>query len=103
MSRHLTLSKALLAVLLFIGIALGQNAFAQTSWSVNPSIEGNVTTFEIKHVGTHSSPMTVKYRTVNLSAYEGQHYHVIEVNGQSSNASSGDLTFPSGHRHHQDC
>ena len=42
MSRHLTLSKALTAVLLFIGIAFGQNAFAQTSWSVSKDSESDI-------------------------------------------------------------
>lgn len=81
MSRHLTLSKALTAVLLFIGIAFGQNAFAQTSWSVSKDSEsGNTCRFKIQRTGDITQTVTVKYRTVSLSAFEGQHFTAVSGN-----------------------
>lgn len=84
MSRHLTLSKALTAVLLFIGIALGQNAFAESSWTINSSYNSSTkkTKFTVKR-SEYTYPQTVLYRTVGLSAYAGQHYTAV----------SGELNF----------
>ncbi|MCR5645006.1 MAG: hypothetical protein K6F96_01270 [Bacteroidales bacterium] len=73
MNKKQTLFQSLSAILLFFGIALGQTAFAQTDWEVTRDINGNIATFQIKHVGSYSNQTKVRYRTVNLSAYEGQH------------------------------
>ena len=71
MNRHFTLSKALTAILLFIGIALRQSAFAQTTWSLQPTSSGNTITYKVKRSGDISQAVTVRYRTVGLSSYEG--------------------------------
>ncbi|MBO6027152.1 MAG: InlB B-repeat-containing protein [Bacteroidales bacterium] len=101
MNRHLTLSKALTAVLLFMGIAFGQSAFAQnTTWSIGASTSNDYTTFTVTRSGSISQAVTVKYRFVNLSAYAGQHYKVTEVDGVSFPVNeehlSGELTFGAG-------
>ena len=85
MNRHFTLSKALTVILLHIGIALRQSAFAQT-FTIEESYNSSThkTTFTIKRSGSSLPQQTIKYRTVNLSAYAGQHYTAV----------SGDYTFP---------
>ena len=84
MNRHLTLSKALTAVLLFMGIAFGQSAFAESAWTINSSYNNitKKTTFTIKR-SEYTYPQTVLYRTVGLSAYAGKHYAAV----------SGELNF----------
>ena len=80
MNRHFTLSKALMAILLFLGIALGQSAFAQTTWTVE-NISGS--TFTISRSGEIADAVTVNYRTVSLSAIEGWNF----------SAANGTITF----------
>ena len=84
MNRHLTLSKALMAILLFLGITLGQSTFAQSSYTVTSTTNSNVTTFKIERSGFLNIEETVYYRTVNLTAVAGKHY----------TATAGSLTFP---------
>ena len=86
MNRHFTLSKALMAILLFLGIALGQNAFAQTTWTIEPTASGNTITYKVKRSGDISQAVTVRYRTVGLSSYEGENF----------TSANGTLTFPAG-------
>ena len=86
MNKHLLLSKALSAILLFIGIALGQSAFAQTTWSLQPTSSGNTITYKVKRSGDISQAVTVRYRTVGLSSYEGENF----------TSANGTLTFPAG-------
>ncbi|MBP5797268.1 MAG: BspA family leucine-rich repeat surface protein, partial [Bacteroidales bacterium] len=86
MNRHFTLSKALTAILFFIGIALRQSAFAQTTWTLQPSFSGNTITYKVKRSGDISQAVTVRYRTVGLSSYEGENF----------TSANGTLTFPAG-------
>ena len=73
------LNQVLTFVLTIAALAVGQTAWAETTWSV----ENNTgSTFRIKR-STSGTTETVKYRTVNLSAYAGQHY----------TAKSGEVTF----------
>ena len=73
------LNQVLAFVLTIAALAVGQTAWAETTWSV----ENNTgSTFRIKR-STSGTTETVKYRTVNLSAYAGQHY----------TAKSGEVTF----------
>ena len=73
----------------------GQQVFADNGWKVEATTSGNTTTFTISRTNKTMAE-TVKYRLVNLSAYAGQHYNVTKVNGQSSSALSGNLTFAAG-------
>ena len=86
MNRHFTLLKALTAILFFIGIALRQSAFAQTIWSLQPTSSGNTITYKVKRSGDISQAVTVRYRTVGLSSYEGENF----------TSANGTLTFPAG-------
>ena len=86
MNKHLTLHQTLSAILLFIGIALGQSAFAQTTWSLQPTSSGNTITYKVKRSGDISQAVTVRYRTVGLSSYEGENF----------TSANGTLTFPAG-------
>lgn len=56
-----------------------------TGWSVACSNSGTTTTFTIRRTDT-SKAETVRYRTVSLSAFEGQHF----------NAKNGTLKFAKG-------
>ena len=86
-------AKAILTAILLL--AAGIIARAEDGWSISQSTSGNVTTFTITRTNTAVAE-TVKYRLVNLSAYAGQHYNVTKVNGQNSNALSGEFTFAEG-------
>ncbi|MBR1901452.1 MAG: leucine-rich repeat protein [Bacteroidaceae bacterium] len=73
------INQVLAFVLTIAALLTGQTAWADTTWSV----ENNTgSTFRIKR-STSGTTETVKYRTVNLSAYAGQHY----------TAKSGEVTF----------
>ena len=78
------LNRVLILVLTFMALMAGQTAWAENDWKVEASNSGNTTTFRItrptSHVGTTE---TVKYRTVSLSAFAGQHY----------TAKSGEVAF----------
>ncbi len=75
MKRDFILNRIIKVMLLVLSMIVGQNAWAENMWTVtNPT----GSTFRINrpdsHVGTTE---TVKYRTVNLSAYAGQHYTAV--------------------------
>ena len=73
------ISQVLETVLLMAALFVGQKAWAENTWTVsNPT--GSTFRIERSISGTTE---TVKYRTVNLSAYAGQHY----------TAKSGEVTF----------
>ena len=78
--------KALSAILLFLAVALGQTAFAQTTWTLQPTASGNTITYKVKRSGDISQAVTVRYRTVGLSSYEGENF----------TSANGTLTFPAG-------
>ena len=70
--KTISLNQVLIAVLTILALAMGQTAMAGNDWSVtNPTGSKFRITRPDSHVGTTE---TVEYRTVNLSAYAGQHY-----------------------------
>ncbi|MBR6846538.1 MAG: InlB B-repeat-containing protein [Bacteroidales bacterium] len=84
MQRKTTFHQVLATALLLIGVAFGQNAFAESSWTIGSSYNPSThkTKFTIKR-SEYTYPQTVLYRTVGLSAYPGQHYTAV----------SGELNF----------
>ncbi len=79
------LHKVLGAVLTIAALATGQQAWAESTWTVEASYNGstNKTTFTIKR-SDKTYDQKVLYRTVGLTAYEGQHFTAV----------SGELNFP---------
>ena len=61
-------------------LAFGLGAFAQTTWSVSVTNTGNPCRFKIERTGDKSQAVTVRYRTVSLSAFEGQHFTAVSGN-----------------------
>ena len=80
-----TFRQLISVVMLIVAVVLGQNVFAQT-FTIEESYNSSThkTTFTIRRSGSSLPQQTIKYRTVNLSAYAGQHYTAV----------SGDYTFP---------
>ncbi len=95
MKRDLVLRRIIKSMLIVLSLAVGQNVWAVNGWKVEATTSGTTTTFTISRTNKTVAE-TVKYRLVNLSAYAGQHYNVTKVNGQSSSALSGNLTFAAG-------
>ena len=75
-------TKVLALVLTIAALAAGQSTWAASTWSVTSSTSAGITTFTITR-SESTAAETVHYRTVSLSALEGQHF----------NAVSGTLTF----------
>lgn len=84
MQRKTTFHQVLATALLLMGVAFGQNAFAESSWTIGSSYNSSTkkTKFTVKR-SEYTYPQTVLYRTVGLSAYTGQHYTAV----------SGELNF----------
>ena len=61
--------------LLFASLFAGQNAWAQLTWNVTSSTSNHVTTFTITRSGSYLPEQIVGYRTISLSAIEGQHFN----------------------------
>lgn len=82
--RRLTniLHQVLATVLTIAALAAGQQAWAASTWSVTSTTSGTTTTFTITR-SESATAETVRYRTVSLSALEGQHFTAV----------SGTLTF----------
>ena len=77
-------TKVLATVLTIAALAAGHgSAWAASTFTVTSSSSSGTTTFTISRSGDTSVAETVRYRTVSLSAMEGQHF----------NAASGTLTF----------
>lgn len=75
--KHRHIFKTILpALLLLTAIAGGNGAWAQT-FSVSSTTEGTTTTFKIRRSGSYLPAQTIMYRTVNLSAYAGEHYTAV--------------------------
>ena len=72
MKRDFILNRIIKVMLLVLSMTVGQNALAESSWTVENS-NGNSNTFTIKRSEKGYS-QKVLYRTVSLSAYAGQHY-----------------------------
>ena len=92
--------RVLFTLVIFLLIT-GQRALAVNGWNIQTSTSDDITTFTVTRTNKTEAE-TVKYRLVNLSAYAGQHYKVIQVNGnvisesQQSAALSGEFTFAAG-------
>jgi len=78
-------TKVLALVLTIAALAAGQSAWAASTWSVTSSTSSGITTFTITR-SESTAAETVHYRTVSLSAIEGQHFTAV----------SGSLTFTAG-------
>ena len=70
-------TKVLALVLTIAALAVGQSAWAASTWSVTSSTSGTTTTFTINRSGDTSIAETVRYRTVSLSALEGQNFNAV--------------------------
>ena len=78
-------TKVLALVLTIAALAAGQSAWAASTWSVTSSTNAGITTFTITR-SESATAETVHYRTVSLSAIEGQHFTAV----------SGSLAFSAG-------
>ena len=79
-------TKHIIVVLLTIAaLAVGQSAWAASTFTLTSSTSSGITTFTIIRSESTASE-TVYYRTVSLSAIEGQHFTAV----------SGSLTFAAG-------
>ena len=79
------LKKIVAGLLLVMAVAGGNGVWAQTfTIEATHNSSTHKTTFKIKRSGDYLPQQTVNYRTVNLSAYAGQHYTTV----------SGTYTFP---------
>ena len=80
------LKKVLSALLTIVALALGQQANAECKFYIyGPTVSGNKASFRIERRGDVGDEyyQTVYYRTVNITAFAGQHY----------TAASGQLNF----------
>ena len=78
-------TKVLALVLTIAALAAGQSTWAASTWSVTSSTSAGITTFTITR-SENTTAETVHYRTVSLSALEGQNF----------NTANGTLTFAVG-------
>ena len=78
-------TKVLALVLTIAALAAGQSAWAASTFTVTSSTSAGITTFTITRSESITAE-TVYYRTVSLSAIEGQHFTAV----------SGSLTFTAG-------
>lgn len=85
MNRHHLFKPFLTALLTIAALAAGQSARAASTWTLTSSTSAGITTFTITR-SESTSAETVYYRTVSLSALEGQHFTAV----------SGSLTFTAG-------
>ncbi len=69
-------TKVLALVLTIAALAAGQSAWAASTWSVTSSTSSGITTFTITR-SESTAAETVHYRTVSLSAIEGQHFTAV--------------------------
>ncbi|MCR5828063.1 MAG: hypothetical protein K6G53_06570 [Bacteroidales bacterium] len=77
-----TTKHIIVALLTIAALAAGQSAWAASTFTVTSSTSSGITTFTITR-SESTSAETVYYRTVSLSALEGQHFTAV----------SGTLTF----------
>ena len=87
MRKTFTFKQIISTIMVLAAVAFGQNVWAQT-FTIEASYNSSThtTTFTITRSGSSLPAQTIKYRTVNLSAYAGQHYTAV----------SNDYTFPEG-------
>ena len=67
------LTKLFAMLLILIASTIGQQAWAQTTWTVESSTSGNVTTFTVKRSKKGTAERVI-YRTVDISAINGLNY-----------------------------
>ena len=79
------IKRVLALVLTIAALAAGQSAWAASTFTVTSSTSAGITTFTITR-SESTADETVHYRTVSLSAIEGQHFTAV----------SGSLTFTAG-------
>ena len=78
MRQFISFKKKVLALVLTIAaLAAGQSAWAASTWSVTSTTSAGITTFTVTRSGDTSVAETVRYRTVSLSALEGQHFTAV--------------------------
>ncbi|UKK60927.1 hypothetical protein L6468_07870 [Prevotella communis] len=80
--RTIFLNRILALVLTIVALVTGQEAWAESSWTVTNS-NGSSNTFTIKR-SEKGYAQTVHFRTISLSAYAGQHFTAVNM----------DYTFP---------
>lgn len=80
--RTIFLNRVLALVLTIVALMTGQEAWAESSWTVTNS-NGSSNTFTIKR-SEKGYAQTVHFRTVSLSAYAGQNFMAVDM----------DYTFP---------
>ena len=85
MNRHHLFKPFLTALLTIAALTAGQSARAASTWNVTSTTNAGITTFTITR-SESTAAETVHYRTVSLSALEGQHFTAV----------SGTLTFTAG-------
>ena len=74
------LNKVLSTLLTIVALAMGQQANAECSFYIyGPTVSGNKASFRIERRGEFSDvyTQTVYYRTVNITAFAGQHYTAV--------------------------
>ncbi len=83
-NKHRILTMALL----IFAMTIGKGAWAQVTFDIQASYNSSTkkTTFTITRSGSSLPAQTIKFRTVNLSAYAGQHYTAV----------NDTYTFPEG-------
>ena len=88
MRQFLSFKQVVIAMTLLVALAFGQNARAQVTFDIQASYNYSTkkTTFTITRSGSSLPEQTINYRTVNLSAYAGQHYTAV----------NDTYTFPEG-------
>lgn len=79
------IKRVLALVLTIAALAAGQSAWAASTFTLTSSTSAGITTFTITR-SESTATETVYYRTVSLSAIEGQHFTAV----------SGSLTFTAG-------
>ena len=80
--RTIFLNRILALVLTIVALMTGQEAWAESSWTVT-NINGSSNTFTIKR-SEKGYAQTVHFRTISISAYAGQHFTAVNM----------DYTFP---------
>ena len=75
--RTIFLNRILALVLTIVALMTGQEAWAESSWTVT-NINGSSNTFTITR-SEKGYAQTVHFRTVSLSAYAGQHFTAVDM------------------------
>ena len=87
------LNQVLTLVLTIAALAVGQSAWAMSSFTIDASYNSNThkTTFTITRTGNTALAETIDWRVVSLSAIAGQHFTVDDQSGYA-----GTATFSAG-------